>query len=242
MPADFGPLNAHDTQRVYDQINALSQLGLSDRQIMEYLGQSQALGRSALDDYMNAAGMQIAQSFQPQFDQARSYLGANPLLADSGYANRLNRQLLTDLAARESSAFNTAAADQANRQVGYLQSLRGQQVGLRSGLANQAYNTILHPPQKPSTRQRIMGGIGQVGGAVIGGLLGGPPGAAAGSSLGVAALGGSGGYAPGFQNYQSQFYGSQTSPLFPGGVPQGGYSDPALGSTMMRRSQYPWQR
>ena len=241
MPADFGPLNAHDTQRVYDQINALSQLGLSDRQIMEYLGQSQALGRSALDDYMNAAGMQIAQSFQPQFDQARSYLGANPLLADSGYANRLNRQLLTDLAARESSAFNTAAADQANRQVGYLQSLRGQQVGLRSGLANQAYNTILHPPQKPSTRQRIIGAAGQIGGAVVGGLAGGPPGAAVGSRIG-GSLGGGGlsdysqpGVPGGYSGYlQSQnFYPNYL-------VPQGGYSEPATSPTMMQRTRYPW--
>jgi len=238
MPADFGPLNAHDTQRVYDQINALSQLGLSDRQIMEYLGQSQALGRSALDDYMNAAGMQIAQSFQPQFDQARSYLGANPLLADSGYANRLNRQLLTDLAARESSAFNTAAADQANRQVGYLQSLRGQQVGLRAGLANSAYNTILNPPQKQSTRQKILGAAGTLGGAVIGGLTGGVKGAAVGAGVGSSALGG--GQVPGYQDFSNTYYGQQQSPLFPGGVPQGGYSDPAQGMTMMRRTRYPW--
>src|SRR6267142_5334347 len=110
MPADFGPLNVHDTQQVYDQIRALSDLGLSQNDIYNFLAQSKAQGRSALDEYMNAAGMNIAQSFQPQFDQARSYLGANPLLADSGNANLLDRLVLTDLATGGAGAVNPAGA------------------------------------------------------------------------------------------------------------------------------------
>jgi hypothetical protein len=223
MPAAFGPLNAHDTQRVYDQINALSGLGLSDADILKYLSESRTLGRSALDDYMNAAGMSIAQSFQPQFDTARNTLGANPLLADSGYANRLNRQLLTDLASRESGAFNNAAADFARGDVGYLQGLRGQQVGLRSNLANQAYNTILNPPQQPSTMDKILGAAGQVGGAVLGGAFGGPVGAADGSRVGGL---------PGQSFYPNALYGGQY-----GAVPPGGYSE-SLPSPMRRTGRY----
>src|SRR6267142_441756 len=236
MPADFGPLNVHDTQRVYDQIRALSDLGLSQNDIYNFLAQSKAQGRSALDEYMNAAGMNIAQSFQPQFDQARSYLGANPLLADSGYANRLNRQLLTDLATRESGAFNTAAADQANQQVGYLQSLQGQRIGARQGLAGQAFDTILKPPQKQPWWKQAAGAVVGAGvGALTGGLVGAGVGAASalsspgGGQYGYSQSGiqgGYSGYVPGQSFYPNSLY------------PAGGYSEPTGGNypTMMRRT------
>lgn len=233
MAYDFGPLNTHDTQRVQDTVLALANLGLSQSDIASLLGQSQVLGRSALEDYMNAAGMQIGQSFQPQFDQARNFLGANPLLADSGYANRLNRQLLTDLAARESGAFNDAAAQQAQNQVNYLQSLQGQRIGLRQNLAGQAYNTIMNPPKKQSTKDKIIGAGAQVAGAVGGALLGGPPGAAAGYQAG-GALGSSGGYAPGYQQYMSQYGPTVGGVPAYGGVPMGGYSEPVSGPRRFR--------
>lgn len=248
MPADFGPLSAKQSKRVYDQINVLSDLGLSQNDIMGLLGQSRTLGRSALDDYMNAAGMNIAQSFQPQFEQGRNFLGANPLLADSGYANRLNRQLLTDLASRESGAFNDAAAQQAQNQVGYFQGLEGSRIGARQGLANQAYDTILNPKQKQSTGQKIRGAVGQGIGAIGGAILGGPAGAAAGfqahSALG-GGLGGGGqsGYSQsGIQGGYSGYIPGQ--PFYPNSLyppmPSGGYSEPAAPTTMMRRGRYPW--
>lgn len=221
MPADFGPLNAHDTQRVYDQIAVLANMGLSEADIIRYLGQSQALGRSALDQYINQAGLAIGQEFQPQFEAGRNFLGANPLLADSGYANRLNRQLMTDLQSRLSGAYTGAASDFARGDVNYLQALQQQRAGLTSGLAGQAYNTILNPPQK--RRGGFLGAVGQIGGAVAGGLLGGPAGAAAGYQAG-GSLGGSGGYAPGFQDYRSTY----------GGLPRGGYSEPVGGPRRYR--------
>lgn len=175
MAADFNPLDTTQRQKVLNVIGQLADAGLSEADIMRYFGITRDLGRQDLQNYFNAAQDQIGLSYQPELMNARNTLGANPLLADSGYANRLNRQLLTDIAARMSADYGSAASAQAQRNTDYLRDLYGQRIGYKTGLGSQAYQTMTGLPKKPSTGQQIASAGLQLVGAGAGAFLGRAP-------------------------------------------------------------------
>lgn len=175
ISADFNPLDTSQRGKVLAIIQQLADAGLSDTDIMKYFGQSQALGRQSLSDYLTTAGTAISRQFQPQIDQTRDFLGANPLLADSGYSNRLGRQILTDLAERTSQDYNREAANLSGQNMDFYRNLVGQRAGLRSGLASNAYQTFTGLPRKKKFGEQALSFLGQVGGSLLGGAVGGPP-------------------------------------------------------------------
>lgn len=186
MATDWGPLDEKAQQRILD-IAAKFQIPIS--QVMDAYRTAQGAGAGTLQQYYNAAGTAIGEQFQPQFTQARNFLGAQPLLADSGYANRLNRQLLGDIYARMSTGYGQAAAEQSSRMDQLLSQLLAQRQGYNANLLGQGYGMVINPPKKKKFDWggMIGTGLGAVGGAVFGG----PAGAAAGANIG----GGMGSYA-----------------------------------------------
>jgi hypothetical protein len=163
-------LDTSNRAKLAQTIQSLADAGLSDSDILNYFNQAQGLGRQSLQDYFNVAGTNIAHQFSPQFEQARNTLGSNPLLADSGYANRLNRQLLGDLYSRMAGDYGQRASDQSGANLGFYRDLVGQRAGLRSNLAQQAYGAI----QKTGIGALVGGPAGAAAGGSIGGSLGGP--------------------------------------------------------------------
>lgn len=164
MSADFNPLDTRGRAKVLAIIQQLSDFGLSPEEIQNAFQSTQNAGRGALQDYYNTAGLAIGQQFQPTFQGARDFLGANPLLADSGYANRLNRQILTDLGGRLTSDYGQHAADMAGQNVDFYRNLFNQRFNQRGQLAGQAYQTITGLPKKPTTGDRLA----QFGGQLLG--------------------------------------------------------------------------
>lgn len=157
-------------------IQQLSDAGLSDSEIGAYFQQAQGLGKQSLSDYFNQAGTAIGQQFEPAFAGARDTLGANPLLADSGYANRLNRQIMTDLGARLSGDYGARAADESSKNLDFYRSLVGQRTGLRSDLARGAYQTFTGLPHKKKIGEQLLEAGAGVAGSVAGAVAGRPPG------------------------------------------------------------------
>jgi hypothetical protein len=159
-------LDTSNRAKLAQTIQSLADAGLSDSDIMNYFNKAQGLGRQSLQDYYNVAGTNIAQQFSPQFEQARNTLGANPLLADSGYANRLNRQLLGDLYSRMAGDYGQRASDQAGSNIDFYKNLIGQRAQLRGNLTQTAYQGIKKKvnPWGPIAGQAI----GTAAGAILG--------------------------------------------------------------------------
>jgi hypothetical protein len=159
-------LDTSNRAKLAQTIQSLADAGLSDSDIMNYFNKAQGLGRQSLQDYYNVAGTNIAQQFSPQFEQARNTLGANPLLADSGYANRLNRQLLGDLYSRMAGDYGQRASDQSAGNIDFYKNLIGQRAQLRGNLTQTAYQGIKKKvnPWGPIAGQAI----GTAAGAILG--------------------------------------------------------------------------
>lgn len=185
-------------QKILDQANAFAP------DINPYFAQIQQQGNQALQQSFGAAQQNLGQQFSPMFRLAQARLGAQPYLADSGYANRLNRQLQQSALGALTNAYGQAAANQGLEQQSALERLIQARIGAQQSILNQ----ILASGQKKKGPWGAIGaGIGAVGGA----LIGGPPGAAAGGSLGGSiggAVGGGGmgdstmgSYTPGYGTF-----------------------------------------
>jgi hypothetical protein len=124
------PLIDDSTQRkLYDQANYLT---TSEADIERYMRQLRAQGQQGLQQSFNAAQANIGAQFTPAMRMAQSRLGASGPLADSGYANRLNRQLQTAAFGDLSRAYGSAAAQQGQSELSALQNLIQQRLGERS--------------------------------------------------------------------------------------------------------------
>lgn len=190
MSADFSPLDTTQRQKVLGIIQNLSDAGLSEADIQRYFQNASSLGQQNLQQGFNAAALSLGQQFTPQFQAAQARLGANPLLADSGYANQLNSQLQSDLYSRLAGNYGQQASDMANRNLGFLQDLYGRRIAGRQALIGAGYQTMTGLPRRKRWQDQALGALGQIGGAAAGAAIGGPPGAAIGSSAGSAAGGG----------------------------------------------------
>jgi len=178
MAYEAPTLDTSSRQKLAQTIQALTDAGLSMDEIMSYFNSAQTAGRQSLQDYYNVAGTNIGLQFEPQMEQARDFLGANPILADSGYSNRLNRQLQTDLYSRIAGDFGQRAAEESGRNTELLRSLYGRRAALRSGLTTQGYGNV---QKKQKTGEKILAAGAQIGGAALGGYLGKPSQAAQGT-------------------------------------------------------------
>ena len=194
MSADFNPLDTSQRQKVLDIVNQLANAGLSDADIQRYFQGAESQGQQALQQYYNSAGLALGQQFSPQFEQAQNRLGASPLLANSGYANRLNAQLQSDLYARLAGQYGGAASNMAEQNVGFLRNLYGQKIGQRGALLGAAYQTMTTRPKRQRWYQQAISAGGQLLGAGVGALSGRGGGGAAQGDYG--ASGGMGGYDP----------------------------------------------
>lgn len=175
IAADFNPLDTRSRQKVIDAIRQLSDFGLSEDDILGSYGKAQGLGRAGLRDYFDTAGLAIGRQMEPTFQAGTNFLGSNPLLADSGYSNRLQRQIMTDLAGRLSSDFGQEASRVASGNLDWLKNLYGQRFQNRANLAQSAYGTFTGLPKKPTVGSQIGQGVTSLAGAAIGGYLSRPP-------------------------------------------------------------------
>jgi len=131
-----------------------------------YFNQLQGQGNIALQRAFDAAQQRIGQQFTPAFRMAQQRLGGSPLLADSGYANRLNRQLQQSAYGDLSNQYGQAAAQQAQLSQSQLAQLIQQKLGAR--------NDYLMAGMQGATKKKgfgsyLGGAIGSVGGALLGG-------------------------------------------------------------------------
>lgn len=122
----------------------------------------QGAGRNALQQNFDAAQQRIGAQFSPAMRTASARLGGNPLLADSGYANRLNRQLQTAAFGDLSNAYEQAAAENANQQMSALERLLQARFGGTQQLLGGAQ-------KKQSAGSQLAGFGGQLLGAGLGG-------------------------------------------------------------------------
>lgn len=129
MAYDAPTLDTSTRQKLLDQAN---QFALSDADIARYMAMIQQQGQRGLQDAFGAAQANIGAQFTPAMRMAQSRLGGAGPLADSGYANRLNRQLQQSAFGDLSRAYGTAAAGQSQTYLQALQNMINQRLGERS--------------------------------------------------------------------------------------------------------------
>lgn len=135
--------------------------------INQYLPQLQQYGDAALQKAFGAAQQRLGQQFSPMFRLAQARLGGQPLLADSGYANRLNRQLQGQAFGDLSNAYGDAAAQQAQFQQSALERL----IQARIGGQQNILQSIMGSAQKKKNVGDYAGSIlGTGAGAFLGGF------------------------------------------------------------------------
>lgn len=153
-------------------------MGMLDQfyNIPQYQQMLRSAGDQSLRRNFDAAQERIGAQFSPVQRMATARLGGSPLLADSGYANRLNRQIQTSAFGDLSRAYGQAASDQSQSQLSALERL----IQARFGGVQQMFGNI-QQKKKSNTGAMIGTGLGAVGGAFLGSPQGG---AAVGGQLG----------------------------------------------------------
>lgn len=136
-----------------------------------YYDQYKREGAASLRGAFGLANQQVAQQFSPIFRQAQSRLGGSPLLADSGYANRLNRQLQSGAMNELSNRYGMAAQGQSENQLSALERLIQQRLGSQQDIIG----ALLGTAQKKKTFGDYAGGLvgsglGILGGSYLSGL------------------------------------------------------------------------
>jgi len=120
-----------------------------------YYQQLKDEGARSLKGAFGLANQQVAQQFSPMFRAAQSRLGGQPLLADSGYANRLNRQLQSGAFGELSNRYGQAAQSQTENQLSALERLIQQRLGSQSDILA----SLLGTAQKKKTFGDYAGGL-----------------------------------------------------------------------------------
>ena len=163
----MGKSREREMQQAYEE--ALR--GLAGQE--EILGQYNTLGsagKNQLQDYYGQIQQDIGQQFNPAMRMAQARLAGSPLLADSGYANRLNRQLQQGAFTDLSSRYGNAANEQAGGNLAALRQMLAQRNEQRAGLTGQYFGGRMQYANRPKTN--LWSTLGQVGGTVLGTALG----------------------------------------------------------------------
>lgn len=146
--------------------NKLMQLSQSFApNIDPYYARLQQEGQRALQQSFGAAQQNIGAQFTPAMRGAQSFLGGRPLLADSGYANRLNRQLQAGAFGQLSNAYGDAAARQSESQLSALERL----IQMRLGGQQDILAALLGTAQKKRSLGDTLGGVVGTGLGILGG-------------------------------------------------------------------------
>jgi hypothetical protein len=122
--------------------------------------------QAGLQDYYNTIGQDISQQFAPQFSGARSMLANNPLLADSGYSNRLNRQLMSGAFGQLTSQYGQGANQLESGNIDLLRQLLAERQRSRSGLASQYFGQKAAYAARP--KKNAADYLGQAAGTGLG--------------------------------------------------------------------------
>jgi hypothetical protein len=133
--------------------------------IPQYQQMLASQGRQALQQNFGAAQDRIGAQFQPVQRMATARLAGSPLLADSGYANRLNRQIQTSAFGDLSRAYGDASAENANSQLSALERL----IQARFGATNQMFGNA---QRKQKIGDQFANFAGQAVGAYVGSQTG----------------------------------------------------------------------
>ncbi len=167
MAFDVPTFDTSQRNKINNQAN---QFALSDADIARYLQMLHSQGRQGLQDSFGAAQASIGQQFTPAMRMAQARLGAGGPLADSGYANRLNRQLQSAAFGNLSQAYGNAAAGQSQREYGSLQDLINARLSQRSAFIQQAIGGAQKKPKAGDYLASLGGSVlGSAAGAFAGG-------------------------------------------------------------------------
>lgn len=120
-----------------------------------YYSRYKAESANALRQNFGLANQQVAQQFSPVFRMAQSRLGGSPLLADSGYANRLNRQLQAGSFGQLANLQGEAAGRASENQLSALERLIQMRLGSQQDILAQLMGTA----QKKKTVGDYAGGL-----------------------------------------------------------------------------------
>lgn len=112
-------------------------------------------GGASLRGAFGLANQEVAQQFSPMFRAAQSRLGGAGLLADSGYANRLNRQLQQGAFGELSNRYGQAAQSQSENQLSALERL----IQMRLGGQQDILSSLLGSAQKKRNLGDALGGV-----------------------------------------------------------------------------------
>ena len=130
-----------------------------------YYAMLQREGQNALKQSFGAAQQDIGQQFTPLMRNAQSFLGGRGLLADSGYANRLNRQLQAGAFGELSNRYGQAAANQSQNQLAALERL----IQTRLGGQQDILASLLGSAKKKKSAMDYAGGVVGTGLGILGG-------------------------------------------------------------------------
>lgn len=162
MPYETYIPTSRDQMKLLGVANTLAP---SNQEILNYLAMLRSQGQASLGQNFGAAQQSIGAQFTPAMRMAQARLGANPLLGDSGYANRLNRQLQQAAFSDLSNQYGQAAARQSESEGSALQNLINQRLAYRNQFLQGAYGS--------AQKKRGTGSyLGQIAGAGLGAVLG----------------------------------------------------------------------
>ena len=147
-----------DTSTRQKLLQLLSQFGPD---VDSEYGRIRSAGRQSLQDAFGAAQADIGAQFSPAMRMAQARLGASPLLADSGYANRLNRQIQSAAFGDLSRRYAGAAADQSATQQSALERLIQSRLGFQQDLLGR----YMSAPKKKNAGDYVSQYIGAAAGA-----------------------------------------------------------------------------
>lgn len=111
----------------------------SEESLYGQYGKLGQLGRQQLQDYYGQIQQDIGAQFNPAFRLAQSRLAGSPLLADSGYSNRLNRQLQQGAFQDLTSRYGGAANELAGGNLAALRQMLMQRQGQQSDLLGEYF-------------------------------------------------------------------------------------------------------
>ena len=122
-----------DTSTRQKMLGIAESFAPSMQELLGYTDLYRQRGKQSLQDAFLAAQQNIGAQFTPAMRLAQNRLGGSPLLADSGYANRLNRQIQTAAFGDLSRSYGNAAAEQSQGELSMLQNLINQRLGAKQG-------------------------------------------------------------------------------------------------------------
>jgi hypothetical protein len=184
---DITPLDTSTRNKLYAQMQQVGDQILSPQDIQNLMGQYGTMEDQGLRQAQDAATLELSQQYSPAFEalRARNYgLYGGGGMINRDYSNLMSKGI-GDLTAQRMNLGSQSSA----RKAAYLRSLAEQRIAAKQGLGSQLYGRMMTTQKKPSFGQQALGVVGQLGGAAIGALAGGPMGGAGSQGGGLTGAG-----------------------------------------------------